>query len=237
MGGLIQWLDRVAYSNFQNNWDDEALRQEILQAIRPEHHVLDLGAGAGIVAQMNFKGRVAKICGVDPDPRVLSNPYLDEGRVAMGEAIPYPGASFDVVIADNVLEHLERPEVVLKEVHRVLKPGGVFLAKTPNRLHYMPIIAQVTPHWFHRFIKSLMGISRHDTFPTRYRINTPAAVRRYARLTDFDVDEIKLIEGRPEYLRIWFPAYLIGFCYERIVSMRLFARFRILLVLRLSKPL
>jgi len=35
---------------------------------------LDLGAGAGIVSQMNFKGIASRVCGIDPDERVLSNP-------------------------------------------------------------------------------------------------------------------------------------------------------------------
>jgi SAM-dependent methyltransferase len=176
------------------------------------------------------------VCGVDLDARVAGNPYLDEGKVGSAEKIPYPDASFDVVFSDNVLEHLEKPGEVMKEVRRVLKPGGVFLAKTPNRRHYMPVIAQLTPHAFHRFVKSLMGVSSEDTFPTRYRINTPGEVRRYAASAGLEVEEIKLMEGRPEYLRLWFPTYLVGFLYERMVNLPAFAAFRILLVIRLRKP-
>ena len=88
--------------------------------------VLDLSTGVGIVSQMDFRGVAGHTCGVDPDPRVESNPYLDEGKVAFGESLPYPNARFDMVFADNVLEHLAEPKKVFAEVARVLRPGGYF---------------------------------------------------------------------------------------------------------------
>jgi len=236
VSSLVTWLDRVFYPASQDNWDDALFREEILSVIRPHHHVLDLGAGAGIVAQMNFRGQAARICGVDPDTRVESNPYLDEGKTGFGESIPYSDSSFDVVFADNVLEHLNDPAAVFSEIHRVLKPGGLFLAKTPNRWHYMPIIAQLTPHAFHQYVTRLRGRASIDTFPTRYRVNSPGAVRRYGALTGFEVEGIQLFEGRPEYLRISFPTYLFGLIYERLVNgIPFLSRFRILLIVRLRK--
>jgi SAM-dependent methyltransferase len=174
MSSLTAWMDDRFYPEYTANWDDGLFREEILNVIQPEHSILDLGAGAGIVAQMNFKGLVEKVCGVDPDRRVADNPYLDEGKAGVGEAIPYPDASFDVVFADNVLEHLMEPRVVFSEVHRVLKPGGVFLAKTPNKWHYMPTIARLTPHAFHRFYNRMRGRNSEDTFPRvwpRYNVS------------------------------------------------------------------
>jgi ubiquinone/menaquinone biosynthesis C-methylase UbiE len=97
---------------------------------------------------MNFRGLVARVCGIDPDPRVGANPYLDEGKVAVGEDIPYPDTNFDIVFADNVLEHLQNPSLVFQEVARILKPGGLFLVKTPNKLHYMPLMACIGQRFF-----------------------------------------------------------------------------------------
>jgi SAM-dependent methyltransferase len=82
--------------------------------------------------QMNFRGLAARVCGVDLDPRVVDNPALDEGRVANADRIPYENERFDVVFSDNVLEHLDEPLSVFREVARVLKPGGRFLFKTPK---------------------------------------------------------------------------------------------------------
>ena len=53
----------------------------------------------------------------------FQQPYLDEGRDGVGESIPYPDASFDLVFADNVLDHLPDPARVFAEVARVLRGG------------------------------------------------------------------------------------------------------------------
>jgi len=236
MGHVTDWIDQSWYSEFAKNWDDLLFRERILANIKPDAVVLDLGAGAGIVAQMNFKGLAKKVCGVDLDPRVVENSMLDEGRVSDAGEIPYGDALFDVVFSDNVFEHLDEPLAVYKEVARVLKPGGVLLFKTPNKWHYMPTVARMTPHGFHQFVNRLRGRAEIDTFPTRYRTNTKGDIQRLAAAAGFTVERVERIEGRPEYLRMTWPTYLVGFLYERIVnSTNFLAPFRILLVGTLRK--
>jgi len=234
---LVAKLDRWLYPTLADHWDDERFRIRILERLRPGMHILDLGAGAGHVRQMDFRGQGVHVCGVDPDPRVQDNPHLDEAFRGTGESIPYEDSSFHLVFADNVLEHLEEPARVFSEVARVLRPGGVFLAKTPNRWHYMPLAARMTPTAFHRFWNRLRGRPYEDTFPTRYRANTPRRVRKLAREAGLRVEAIELIEGRPEYLRVSALTYVVGALYERVVNgwSRL-ARFRVLLIAELRKP-
>lgn len=237
MSGAVSWMDDRFYPNHGKNWDDSLLRERIAERLTPESVVLDLGAGAGIVSQMNFGGLAARVCGVDLDPRVVENPFLDEGRVADGQSIPYPDATFDLVFADNVLEHLAEPENVFAEVARVLRPGGVFLFKTPNKWHYMPLIARLTPHSFHRWVNRRRGRAEEDTFPTLYRANSAGDVRRLAARTGFAVEAVELLEGRPEYLRIHPVSYVAGLVYERVVNGLPFLKgLRILLIGCLRKP-
>ena len=225
------WLDRTLYPRTQNNWDDQSFREAVLGLLRMDNSLLDLGAGAGVVRQMNFKPECGRVAGVDPDPRVLENPNLHEALVGTGEAIPYPDSRFDVVISNNVLEHLERPAAVFREVSRVLKDGGVFLAKTPNRNHYVTLLARLTPTWFHKFVNRMRGRAEEDTFPTVYRANSARQLRRLAQAAGFSVVSIRAIEGRPEYLRSFGPLYLLGFLYERLVNAsELFAPFRVVLI-------
>lgn len=235
---MVSWLDQRLYPGFERNWDDGLFRARIEDSLGSgELDVLDLGAGAGIVSQMDFRGQARCICGLDPDPRVTSNPYLNEGKVGVGEAIPYPDSCFDLVFADNVLEHLPDPDKVFAEVVRVLRPGGVFMAKTPNTWHYMPLISRLTPHSFHRWIVQKRGRAPDDIFPTRYRANTYREIGRLAKGAGLTVEKIEQIEGRPEYLRINALVYLLGSLYERVVNLSSgFAPFRILLIVTLRKP-
>ena len=81
----VRALDQRWYPDVQDNWDDQLLRDWVLKRLTPRSTLLDLGAGAGIVTQMNFREQAARVCGVDLDPRVADNPYLHEARVADGE--------------------------------------------------------------------------------------------------------------------------------------------------------
>jgi SAM-dependent methyltransferase len=75
---------------------------------------------------------------VDIDPSRFDQTISEQGlRVAAcnteTEALPYPDASFDAVILNEVLEHLRiNPVFCLREARRVLRPGGTLLLSTPN---------------------------------------------------------------------------------------------------------
>lgn len=239
LSAVTSWLDRTLYPSYGRNWDDEMFRQAILARIGPESVCLDYGAGRGNVRQMNFRGIARTVAGIDPEPDVFDNPHLDEARLLdlrTGD-IPYADASFDIVFADNVMEHVQHPETVFGEILRVLKPGGRFLAKTPNKWHYMPTIARSTPTWFHRLYNRLRGRDAVDTFPTNYRCNTRAAVTRSAAAVGFVVGDVRFVEGRPEYLRLTPPTYLCGWLYERLVNAtRLLEGFRCVMMFELQKP-
>lgn len=215
---LVERLDARFFPSSRDSWDEWMLRERVLAALRPESVMLDLGAGRGASPRLDFRGACGRICAVDVDDAVLENPQVHEARVASGSAIPYPDATFDVVVACNVLEHLDEPASVFCEIARVLAPGGRLFVKTPNRWHYMPMIASVTPQAFHVAYNSLRGRAEHDTFPTRYRANTPHRLRALAEDAGLDVVRIERVEGRPEYLRWLAAAYPLGIAYERLVN-------------------
>lgn len=237
MSALTLWLDRRAYPHHGDNWDNTLFANEVIAALPAAGTVLDLGAGAGIVAEFNMRGRAARVCGVDLDPRVTGNRFLDEGRVGAAEQIPYDDETFDLVFSNNVLEHLPDPIAAFREVRRVLVPGGRFLVKTPNRRHYVPLIARLTSHRVHEVVNRWRGRQPEDTFPTLYRVNSPGDLKRTAQAAGLRLDSVRLVEGRPEYLRLFAPAYLAGIAYERLVNATdLFAGLRVVLIGAMTKP-
>jgi SAM-dependent methyltransferase len=216
---IVGRMDRRYYPAHGDLWDADLFRQLVLRHLPHATAVLDYGAGRGALPAMNFRGAGPRVSAVDVDEAVLGNPYVDDAKVlGTGGTIPYGDKAFDLVIAHNVLEHVPDPVAAFREIHRVLRPGGVFLGKTPNRNHYVPLIARLTPHAFHIWINRLRGRDDEDTFPTVYRCNTRSAVLDVARKTGFEVAQIETVEGRPEYLRMNALLYTVGLGYERIVN-------------------
>lgn len=158
--------------------------------LHPDMRVLDLGAGRGrwqddeirVRRELcRLRGKVARVVGADIDPAVLANAGLDEAvLLRQGEPLPFGDASFDMVIADHVIEHIDEPEGFSSEVTRILKPGGWFCARTPSRWGSTGIATNLIPNQWHVRVLQRLQPKREaaDVFPTRYRLNTRRAVAR-----------------------------------------------------------
>jgi ubiquinone/menaquinone biosynthesis C-methylase UbiE len=97
---------------------------------------LDIGAGRGsLIARVKEKLNVeASVCDYTDELMRLPGQKVDVANLNH-EPLPYPDVSFDVVTATEVIEHLEDFRRVVREIHRVLKPGGVCILSTPNILN------------------------------------------------------------------------------------------------------
>jgi ubiquinone/menaquinone biosynthesis C-methylase UbiE len=108
-------------------------------------HLLDLGCGAG-ENSVYFASRGARCVASDYSPGMVdvalklaaANGVTVEGRVINAMAIDFPDNTFDIVYASNLLHHIPDPQQTLREMHRVLKPGGVACFWDP--LKHNPII-------------------------------------------------------------------------------------------------
>ena len=65
---------------------------------------------------------------------------------SIGELLPLPDNSFDCLILSEVIEHLEAPQVSIREATRVLRPGGRLLLTTPNYRSFWPIMEWAVDH-------------------------------------------------------------------------------------------
>jgi SAM-dependent methyltransferase len=105
-------------------------------ALDPGQRVLDLGCGAGeFTAEIDAGG--AEAVGVEVAEAAVAlacrlHPDLDFRLVPIDGALPFGDASFDLVWASEVIEHVADTGLWLAEVRRVLAPGGRLLVTTPS---------------------------------------------------------------------------------------------------------
>lgn len=185
---------------------------------RPDWVFMDIGCGAGRINTYDLKGKCRKIIGVDVTQAVLQNPLIDEAFVYDGNALPMPDRSVDVIFSIYVQEHVEHPRQFAAEIARVLRPGGLYLSLTPNRRHYVPLIAGLTPHGFHEWFNLRRGRPPEDTFPTYYRLNGKKQITRTFAEAGFAIEKLDFVEVQPNYLMFNPLAYLMGVAYERMVN-------------------
>jgi SAM-dependent methyltransferase len=106
--------------------------------------VLEVGCGAGVDLVRFAKGG-ATVTGVDLSPSAIelaTANFAQQGlpadlRVADGEHLPFPDASFDLVFAHGVVQYTADPQRMVDEVHRVLKPGGEAIFQVYNRISWL----------------------------------------------------------------------------------------------------
>lgn len=98
--------------------------------------VADFGSGydCRLITKLLENGAVQHAIGVDTEfmPTLTSIPHLECIVADLNGPIAMPEASIDVALSLAVLEHLDRPDVFLQELYRIVKPGGVVLLTTPG---------------------------------------------------------------------------------------------------------
>jgi SAM-dependent methyltransferase len=113
-----------------------AIELRVLAAETFPRPLLDLGCGDGLIAQVLFAGEAPVEAGFDPwlsqVRKAPTSGAYHHVQQARGDAMPYPDASFGAVFSNSVLEHIPNLDPVLREVTRVLRPGGRFLATVPS---------------------------------------------------------------------------------------------------------
>ncbi len=169
------WRERRIW---QERHQDDAL-EDVRGALRGEVRdkaLLDLGAGMGglsVAMMREFGPQGLRVQAMDYNPDYCRIARLRGQRykldlpivVAAGEHLPYEGGRFDIVVCLDVLEHVADPVQVLRETHRVLRPGGVALITVPNRHafrdpHYHLPIINWLPRWMAEKVVSVAGRSK-----------------------------------------------------------------------------
>src|SRR5258707_894015 len=174
----VQNSYRARYRAMRPGWTSSGEQLEVLvrSHVTANSRVMDLGCGRGGVVEL-FWREVKLAAGLDPDVPSLAE-HRAQGMPVVtgrGEHLPFAGESFDLIVCIWVLEHLRDPEGVLREVRRVLRPGGHFVFLTPNLRN--PLLAfnrlgRLLPQLQRRLVSRLYGRIQADTFPVQYPADT-----------------------------------------------------------------
>lgn len=112
----------------------QRLLRYILERAKPGQRLIDVGAASCVFTKMaQDAGFDATACDYSPEALAYGvKNYNVKTLRSPAEAIDAPDSSFDVVTIFHTIEHLPDPMKVLKELHRILKPGGFVFLETPN---------------------------------------------------------------------------------------------------------
>lgn len=180
----------------------------VAQRLSPGARVLDVGAGQCryrplfkhcVYQAQDFGGYQGTTNGTMPE----AWQYGELDYVCEATSIPVDGNTFDAVLCTEVLEHVPEPILVLKEIARILKPGGRAFITAPlgSGLHQQPyhFYGGYTPYFYERFLQQfgldVISIESNGCF---FRLLLQEINRG-----------IGLVQARGGYPR-WHPAFWLG---------------------------
>jgi SAM-dependent methyltransferase len=148
--------------------------------------VLDLACGPGLYAYL-LEDAGADVIAVDRDPATVAQAAsrASEAVVADARRTPFEDASFDGVLCSNLLEHTPEPEAVIREIERVLRPGGWAYVSWTNWLspwggHSIAPFHYLGPRLGLRVYRRLFGEPRRGGLP--YKDVWPASIEAILRI-------------------------------------------------------
>lgn len=185
---------------------------QIMAELEPERGklYLDLGCGTGnLLAAAKKKG--ISLVGVDLSPEMLKKAKGKERNLVMADLhhLPFKDGCIDGIANVNVFYQLAHPRTFLREVYRVLKPGGKIVISTPKPGKLPPLLRFV-PVFTRAFIKNLRLLTKFKKITEYGRIDqkiidlNPGTF--YSReelegmLGDFEIEEVKKAYGGENWL-------------------------------------
>jgi len=151
-------------------------------AIGRGKRVLDLGCRSGALSRHFLDGN--EVVGLDVDRAALAKAEalgIQPVQANVEEPLPFEDASFDAVVAGELLEHLQFPDVLVAEIRRALRPGGVVVGSVPNAYRLQSRL---------RFA---LGRAPEDD-PTHLHMFSPTDVR--GLLAEFEDVRLSFVGGR-----------------------------------------
>lgn len=170
-------------------------------------HYLDVGAGRGELLgllQAEFSVN-ARACDYHIELFERKEVPIDKINLNL-EDLPYANDSFDIITCSEVVEHLENYRRVLREIYRVLKPGGLVIVTTPNVLNMRSRLRYFGSGFYNLF--GPLPLKNDKLYSTGGHI-TPIPFFYLAHaLRDSDFTDVRLdIDKRQKSSSLWFAVF------------------------------
>ena len=159
---------------------------------------LDVGCGVGEILWA-AKESGWEYEGVDPSSEFIKygRTHLGiEGKVSLLEEANFPDNYFDAVSMSSIIEHLYNPYEMLREIWRVLRPGGYLWFDAPNEDGLYMIMGNI----YMRLQRRDWVVVMAPTFPP-YHVQgfNPSSLKLLLQRSDFELEEIKIYGGMWEF--------------------------------------
>jgi len=146
---------------------------EQIERLRPHSEPLrhlDVGAGSGLLLKMvnDRFGFEQRGCDYTVEFMKYSDVVIDVVDLDR-QPLPYPDSHFDLVSCIETIEHLENFRALLREIHRILRPGGIAIITTPNILNLRSRLRFLTFGFYNMF--GPLHVRKQENFDTRGHIS------------------------------------------------------------------
>ncbi len=212
----------------------DSLREEFVAESFSIHgkksRLLDLGCGVKPFLPV-YQNYCESSIGIDVVQTSHGTEMVD--MIYDGKKIPFPDGEFDYVFSTEVMEHVPEPKDFLKEIHRVLKPGGVLILTVP---FMVPLHEE--PYDFYRYTKHALkylveatGFSSHEvkTFSEYFGVMITLSIKLHLKFWNVIGKKLHLpiicsIWNPFILLFIWVPQKMMLFLYRRKSLKRVFEK-------------